>query len=66
MARRGINNGTNLVGAERDLSESIELWEQSKIAKTLNHHHNIELNFNPSHFGGVWERMIRMATNRLF
>ena len=67
VARRGSvelirsDNGTNLVGAERELRESIENWNQSKIGRTLQQQ-NIQWIFNPpasSHFGGFWERLIR-------
>ena len=67
IARRGqvkelrSDNGTNFVGAQRELKEAIEGWNQGQI-------HNILLQrginwiFNPpagSHHGGVWERLIR-------
>jgi hypothetical protein len=67
MARRGqvkqliSDNGTNLVGAEKELRKHIDQWNQSKIHESLLQH-NIDWVFNPpaaSHFGGVWERQIR-------
>ncbi len=59
VARRGSvetiwsDNGTNLVGAERELCESIKEWNQSRINETLQQK-NIRWVFNPpsaSHFG---------------
>lgn len=67
MARRGnvkvmiSDNGTNLVGANRELREEIQKWNVSKICTSLSKQH-VEWKFNPpsgSHFGGVWERLIR-------
>ena len=67
LARRGniemitSDNGTNLVGAEHELSSSLQQWNLSKIGNTLQQH-NIKWSFNPptgSHFGGIWERIIR-------
>jgi hypothetical protein len=74
LARRGAvetirsDNGTNLIGAERDLRESIEKWIQSKIGSTLQQS-SIKWEFNPptaSHFGGVWERLIRIIRKVLY
>ena len=74
IARRGpvecirSDNGTNLVGAERELRESIDQWNVSKIAKSLQQH-NIKWLFNPpaaSHFGGFWERLIRSVRKILY
>ena len=67
IARRGqvqlirSDNGTNLVGAQREMRKEIENWNQAKMSDTLLQR-NIEWRFNPpggSHFGGVWERQIR-------
>ena len=66
-ARRGqvkelrSDNGTNFVGAQRELKEAIEGWNQEQIHNTLLQK-GIRWNFHPpagSHHGGVWERMIR-------
>ena len=74
IARRGqvklirSDNGTNFVGANRELREEIKKWNQSKIADALNQH-GIKWEFNPpagSHFGGVWERHIRTIRKILF
>lgn len=67
IARRGqvkilrSDNGTNFVGAERELKRAIEEWNSSKIENTLRQS-GIQWMFNPptgSHHGGVWERLIR-------
>lgn len=67
IARRGqvkilrSDNGTNFVGAERELKRSIEEWNVSKIEDQL-HQQGIQWIFNPptgSHHGGVWERLIK-------
>ena len=67
MSRRGkpkeiwCDNGTNLVGAERELRTSLQEWNQQHIHDHLLQH-QIVWHFNPpraSHMGGVWERMIR-------
>ncbi|KAJ8391947.1 hypothetical protein AAFF_G00084180 [Aldrovandia affinis] len=55
------DNGTNLVGADRDLRKAIQEWNTSQIENSLLQH-NIKWMFNPpsgSHHGGVWERIIR-------
>ena len=67
LARRGqvklirSDNGSNLVGAARELKEGISSWNEEKFHKAL-HQQQITWQFNPpggSHFGGVWERLIR-------
>ncbi|KAL5010875.1 hypothetical protein ScPMuIL_013180 [Solemya velum] len=74
IARRGrpkfirSDNGTNLVGAEREMREEIENWNLEQIGGFLSQRH-IEWGFNPpaaSHFGGVWERLIRSVRKVLF
>ncbi|XP_006812905.1 uncharacterized protein LOC102809325 [Saccoglossus kowalevskii] len=66
-ARRGnvqsirSDNGTNLVGAKRELQEELNKWNHKKIGSILRQDH-IEWRFNPpagSHMGGIWERQIR-------
>ena len=55
------DNGTNFVGAERVLRESIQNLDQRKINEFLSLK-NINWHFNPpnaSHMGGAWERMIK-------
>lgn len=67
LARRGqvkelcIDNGTNFVGADRELRRSIEQWNHSQIHEELLQR-GIKWTFNPptgSHHGGAWERLIR-------
>lgn len=67
LARRGqckkilSDNGTNLVGANRELKSAIENWNINQIHDSMLQQ-NIDWQFNPpaaSHFGGIWERMIR-------
>ena len=67
IARRGTvkemrsDNGTNLVGAQRELKREIEDWNRAQINDTLLQR-NIQWTFNPpdgSHHGGIWERQIR-------
>ena len=70
-ARRGTptyvvsDNGTNFVGAERELRELLEKFDQDKIInETTRPHHCIEWKFNPPsapHFGGVFEAMIKSS-----
>ncbi|XP_014676486.1 PREDICTED: uncharacterized protein LOC106816399 [Priapulus caudatus] len=67
IARRGnpktirSDNGSNFVGAKRELHEAIKEWNQQKIADYLLQQ-DVQWIFNPpaaSHMGGVWERQIR-------
>ena len=67
MCRRGSpniirsDNGTNFVGAQRELKAALTEWNK----KTIHQHllqQNVQWVFNPpaaSHMGGVWERQIR-------
>ena len=66
-ARRGpvrlirCDNGTNFVGAEKELKAELERLKQTQVHEALLKH-GIEWRFNPptaSHFGGAWERQIR-------
>ena len=55
------DNGTNFVGAEREIRQSMKDWNQTKIHDYL-HQRGIQWKFNPpaaSHMGGIWERSIR-------
>lgn len=67
IARRGqvveirSDNGTNFLGAERELRQAFEDWNQSQINSMLLQK-GIKWIFNPpsgSHHGGTWERLIR-------
>lgn len=69
ISRRGqvsimrSDNGTNFVGAEKELRVAIESLNELKIEKTLQQK-GIKWMFNSpaaSHQGGVWERQIRTA-----
>ncbi|CAC5406219.1 unnamed protein product [Mytilus coruscus] len=74
IARRGVpefirtDNGTNLVGSERELREEINRWNMNRMQEFMIQRH-IQWEFNPpsaSHFGGVWERLIRSVLKALF
>lgn len=67
IARRGqvlelrSDNGTNFVGAERELRTAIEHWNQAQINDALLQK-GVKWSFNPpagSHHGGPWEKLIR-------
>ena len=67
IARRGnvktvkSDNGTNFVGAKRELQNAVKEMDQAQIEKYLTNE-QIEWSFNPpgaSHMGGIWERQIR-------
>ena len=70
VARRGkptyvvSDNGTNFVGAERELRELVEAFDQEKIANKTTQDYAMEWKFNPPsapHFDGVFEAMIKSA-----
>ncbi len=74
LARRGrINtmrsdNGSNLVGAKAELKAALKELDTQKIGNFLENE-GIEWDFNPpacSHFGGVWERLIRSSRKVLY
>lgn len=57
------DNGTNFKGAEKELREALLTLNQTNIGGMLQQK-GIKWSFNPpsaSHYGGVWERMIRMV-----
>ena len=66
VARRGVpkeifSDGTNFKGAERELREALQRWNQEQINDRLRRD-EVQWHFNPpeaSHQGGVWECMIR-------
>lgn len=67
IARRGqpleirSDNGTNFVGAERELKEAVKSWNKSRTQEFLRQRES-RWKFNPpsaSHMGGIWERQIR-------
>lgn len=58
------DNGTNFVGAERELRELVEAFDPDRITHETTKHHHIDWKFNPPsapHFGGVFEAMIKSA-----
>ena len=74
IARRGqvktiiSDNGTNLVGAEKELRQELQKCEQEQIHRKMLQK-GINWKFNPpsaSHFGGVWERLIRTTRKILY
>lgn len=67
ISRRGrpeviwSDNGSNFVGAARELKEDIKSWNQHQVHQFLLQK-EITWKFNPptaSHMGGAWERQIR-------
>lgn len=55
------DNGTNFVGAKKELQKAFAAVNQDKIQKTLREK-SIKWTFNPpgaSHHGGIWERLIK-------
>ena len=73
VARRGpssdiySDNGTNFVGANRELKQSLEEWNHSQIADFLSQK-EIQWHFNPPsspHFGGIWERLVQSCKKAL-
>ena len=74
VSRRGIptiissDNGTNFVGAEKELRENIEKWNTINIAVELAHK-GIKWRFNPPsapHQVGIWERLVRSFKRILY
>ena len=72
VARRGqvklmrSDNGTNLVGAQRELRQAIQEWNQAQVEAFLLQK-EVTWCFNApsaSHHGGAWERLIR-STRRI-
>ena len=73
VARRGsvkqiwCDNGTNFVGAEKELRVNLMKLDQGSISRECCSK-EIEWHFNPptaSHFGGAWERLIRSVRRTL-
>ena len=74
IARRGepvkmiSDNGTNFVGAEKELAEYIAAWNKRQIEDHLIQQ-GIRWKFNPPaapHFGGVWERLARSRKKAMY
>ena len=56
------DNGTNMIGACRELKEAVSSWHDNDTVRDSLLHRQVEWRFNPptaSHMGGVWERQIR-------
>lgn len=62
------DNGTNFVGAQRELKEALCILNQHRIQEALLQK-GIKWSFNPpgaSHHGGVWERLIKSVRQVLY
>lgn len=62
------DNGTNFVGAYRELGVALREWNNKQRLRRFLLQEMIEWSFNPpaaSHMGGVWERLIR-SVRRVF
>ena len=58
------DNGTNFVGAERELRELVEALNKEKIIQETTKFQPVEWDFNPPHaphFGGVFEALVKSA-----
>lgn len=73
IARRGCpvkifsDNGTNLRGADTELTKSVAQLDADKIRASLTKH-RVDWNFIPPaspHMGGCWERMVRSVKTAL-
>ncbi|KAK3715773.1 hypothetical protein QZH41_002282 [Actinostola sp. cb2023] len=61
------DNGTNFVGAEREIRESIEKMDHDKVERELTHR-GCKWVFHPpgaAHMSGVWERLVRIVKRSL-
>jgi len=74
IARRGCpiklfsDNGTNFVGAERELEECLETLDQTQIHDEMANR-GIQWNFIPPHsphMGGTWERLVQSIKKSLY
>ena len=62
------DNGTNFVGAEKELAGFIAAWNKRQIEENLIQQ-GIRWKFYPSaapHFGGVWERLVRSCKKAMY
>ena len=73
LARRGppsdiySDDGINFVGADRELKQSLEEWNQLQIADFLSQK-EIQWHFDPPsspHFGGILERLVQSCKKAL-
>ena len=61
------DNGTNFVGAEKELLACIKSW--NGMAPTIFAHKGVAWKFNPPgapHHGGSWERLVRSVKRVLY
>lgn len=61
------DNGTNFVGAARELREAADAWNDHRVAEYLTAQH-IEWHFNTPfapHHGGLWEAMVKSVKTHL-
>ena len=74
VSRRGTtamiwsDNGTNFIGVEKELRESVEKWNIVNNAAELAHK-DIKWRFNPPsspHQGGIWERLVHSFKRVLY
>ncbi|XP_075163374.1 uncharacterized protein LOC142236009 [Haematobia irritans] len=74
MSRRGIprefysDNGTNFIGAERELREALADVNKDELVKAFTSS-TCKWNFNPPgapHMGGAWERLVRSVKTVLY
>lgn len=77
VSRRGLpeyvysDNGTNFVGANRELLEIYKLFDTSEFKKDISNYalsNRIEWHFNPPvspHFGGLWEAAVKSFKHHL-
>ena len=62
------DNGTNFIGAEKELRECVEKWNTHNNSAELAHK-GIKWTFNPSsapHQGGIWERIVHSFKRVLY
>ena len=62
------DNGSNFIGAHRELKELYELLDQERIKK-VGANNGVEWQFNPPlapHFGGIHESMIKSAKRAIY
>ena len=62
------DNGTNIIGGEKELRECMEKWNTLNIAADLAHK-GIRWRFKPPsapHQGGIWERLVRSFKRVLY
>ena len=61
------DNGSNFIGAEKEVKHALTCIDQNKVAQTLNKQH-IQWKFNPPvspWMGGVWEALVKTVKRAL-